>query len=104
LGNNHEGLVISALIAAALAIFLDLSAIAIIGALSMLIIHLTVHVGHLRILNETGASRTLVLLAIASNGAAVALGAYHLGATSTCLLLGVGGIVVISFLSESVLH
>ncbi|MBT3929908.1 MAG: amino acid permease [Rhodospirillaceae bacterium] len=103
-GNNHEGLVISALIAAALAIFLDLSAIAIIGALSMLIIHMTVHVGHLRILNETGASRTLVLLAIVANGVAIALGAYHLGITSPYLLLGVGGIVAISFLSESVLH
>ena len=104
LGNNHEGLVISALIIAALAIFLDLSAIAIIGALSMLIIHMTVHIGHLRILHETGASKTLVLLAIASNGAAIALGAYHLGTTSPYLLLGVGGIVVISFFSESVLH
>ena len=63
-----------------------------------------VHIGHLRVLHETGASKMLVLLAIASNGAAIALGAYHLGTTSPYLLLGVGGIVVISFVSESVLH
>ncbi|MEP4380860.1 MAG: APC family permease [Alphaproteobacteria bacterium] len=102
--NNREGLVISALIIAALAIFLDLSAIAIIGALSMLMIHTTVHIGHLRILDETGASKTLVLLAIASNGLAIALGAYHLATTSPYLLLGVAGILLISFVSEAVLH
>lgn len=102
--SSREGLIISAVIIAALAVFLDLSSIAIIGALSMLIIHLTVHVGHLRILGETGASRSLVLLAIASNGVAIALGAYHLATTSPWLLLGIAGILAISFATESVLH
>ena len=103
IAHSREGLVISSLAVTGLAIFFDLSSIAAIGALSMLIIHLTVHIGHLRLLKETGASLNLVALAIAANGAAIGLGAYFLSATSPMLLAWIGGFFVLAFLSELVL-
>ena len=87
-----------------LAIFFDLSSIAVIGALSMLIIHMTVHIGHLRLLHETGASRILIVLAIVTNGVAILLGGYHLGSTSPILLLWIGAFFIVAFLTEVILN
>jgi len=104
IGHSREGLVISALIIIVLTIFFDLSSIAVIGALSMLIIHMTVHIGHLRLLHETGASRILIVLAIFTNGVAILLGGYHLGTTSPILLLWIGAFFVLAFSTEVVLN
>jgi len=103
-GHSREGLVISSAIIIVLAVFFDLSAIAEIGALSMLLIHMIVHVGHLRLIDQTGASRFLVGLAALTNAAAVALGGYHLSATSPIVLAWIGGFFVLSLLVEVVLH
>jgi len=100
IAHSREGLVISSLAIALLAVFLDLSAIASIGAISMLFIHMTVHIGHLRLLPETGASRGLVLLAIFSNGAAFALGGYYLSRTSPLLLVWIGCFFALAFITE----
>jgi amino acid transporter len=104
IAHSREGLVISSLIIIVLAVFFDLSSIAVIGALSMLIIHMTVHIGHLRLLNETGASKILIVLAIVANGAAISLGGYHLGSTSPILLLWIGAFFILAFLTEIVLN
>ncbi len=104
IAHSREGLVISSLIVILLAIFFDLSSIAVIGALSMLIIHMTVHIGHLRLLHETGASKTLIVLAILTNGAAILLGGYHLGSTSPILLLWIGAFFILAFLVEVTLN
>jgi amino acid transporter len=64
LAHSREGLVISSLIIVTLAVSFDLSSIAAIGAISMLLIHMTTHVGHLRLLKETGAVPILVVLAV----------------------------------------
>ncbi|MGV6819148.1 MAG: APC family permease [Parvularcula sp.] len=90
IGNSREGLVVSSGLIILMAIFFDLSAIAQIGALSMLLIHMVTHIGHLRILKQTGAKPILIWLAVLANGAAVALGAYHLATTKPVLLVWVG--------------
>lgn len=103
-GHSREGLVISSVVVAGLAIFFDLSSIAAIGAISMLIIHMTVHVGHLRLLKETGALPALIVLAVLANGAAIALGAYYLFGTTPMLLAWIVAFFVLAFAVEIVLR
>lgn len=103
-GHSREGLVISSLVVAGLAIFFDLSSIAAIGAISMLIIHMTVHIGHLRIIKETGASVALIVLAVAANAAAIALGAYYLFGTAPMTLAWIAAFFVLAFVIEIVLR
>jgi len=102
--HSREGLVVSSAIIVTLAVFLDLSSIAAIGALSMLLLHMTVHLGHVRLLGETGAAPGLVYGAVAANGLAFALGSYHLVQTRPTLLVWIGGFFAIAFLIEIVLH
>jgi amino acid transporter len=102
--HSREGLVVSSAIIITLAVFLDLSSIAAIGALSMLFLHMTVHLGHLRVLKETGAVRSLVYGAIAANGLVFLIGSYHLMQTRPSLLAWIGGFVFVAFLTEFVLH
>ncbi|MEZ5556960.1 MAG: APC family permease [Pseudomonadales bacterium] len=69
--HSREGLLISSAIVAVLVPSLDLSALAVIGSLTILLVHIAVHVGHWRLLGETGASRLLLALAILGNTAVV---------------------------------
>ena len=78
--------------------------IAAIGAISMLIIHMTVHIGHLRLLGETGASRFLVVSAIVANAGAIALSTYHVAQSAPYLLLWIGGFFLLALAIELVLH
>jgi amino acid transporter len=104
IGHSREGLVVSSVVIIALAVFFDLSSIAAIGAVSMLIIHLATHVGHLRLLDQTGAARGLVLLAIMANAIAIVLGAYHMSETSPALLGWIGAFFAIALGLELALH
>jgi len=103
-GHSREGLIISSVAIIVMAVFFDLSAIAEIGALMMLFIHVVTHIGHLRLLTQTGAARSLIILAILTNGIAVALGAWHLAGTNPALLVWIGGFVLACFLLEVALH
>lgn len=60
---SREGLLVSGFIVAIAAVAFDLSQIAVLGAISILLVHTAVHVGHLRLLGRTGAHRWVVLLA-----------------------------------------
>ncbi|HGG57578.1 MAG TPA: amino acid permease, partial [Nannocystis exedens] len=104
IAHSREGLVISSLFIACLAVFFDLSSIAAIGALSMLIIHATVHVGHLRLLKQTKASLWLVVLAGLTSATAVVIGGLHLGENSPGLLGWIVGFFAFSLAIELVLH
>ncbi len=103
-GHSREGLVISSLIIMFLAVFFDLSSIAAIGALSMLLIHMSVHIGHLRLLGQTRASRVLVVLAALASGGAALLGGYHLSRTSPMLLVWIVGFFMLSLIVELILN
>jgi hypothetical protein len=52
---------------------LELSALAVIGSVTILLVHVAVHAGHWRLVRETGASKLLVALAILANAAVIAV-------------------------------
>ena len=103
-GHSREGLVISSVVIVALTVFFNLSEIAAIGSVSILIVHCTVHVGHLRLLRETGASMALVVLAVVSNLTAIVLASWYLGRHSPTLLFYVVGFFAIAAAVELVLR
>ncbi|GEM_PF-3186556 len=70
----------------------------------MLLIHTAVHLGHLRLIGQTGASRALVALAVLANGATVSLGLYHLSRTEPALIGWIAGFFALALLVEIVLH
>ena len=63
IAHSREGLVVSGLLIIILSLLFDLSEIAAIGSISILFVHSATHLGHLRLLAKTGASRVLVILA-----------------------------------------
>jgi len=65
--HNSEGLIISALLALPIIIFLDLGQIATIAAISVLLIQGFTHVGHLLLRKKTGANPWWILLAVFSS-------------------------------------
>ncbi len=71
--HSTEGLIISAIFISLLILFFDLKEIAAIGSISMLFIHALVHIGHLLKRKHTGASATLLILAIVTMFAAIIL-------------------------------
>jgi amino acid transporter len=104
LGHSREGLVISSLLIVMLAVFFDLSEIAAIGSVSILIVHFIVHAGHLRLLGETGASRPMIVLAAFSNLAAILLSMVYLGRTSPDVLVFIAGFFAVSLVLEVLLR
>ncbi|HSX57987.1 MAG TPA: APC family permease [Candidatus Saccharimonadales bacterium] len=96
------GTVISALIIALFALFLDLSSIASIGSCVALIIFMMVGIGHLRITKKTGANRPLLYIGILSVLVTLVLYSYTtlLGQPETLRLLAillVGAVLVDRF-------
>ena len=71
--NSSEGLIISTIFLIVLILFFDLQEIAAIGSISMLFIHALVHIGHLLKRKHTGASTTLLILAIVTMFIAIIL-------------------------------
>jgi amino acid transporter len=96
IGHSREGLVISSAIILVLALFFDLSEIAAIGSVSILIVHFTVHAGHLRLLRETGAIGLLVVVAALTNLGAIVWSAVYLSGKSPRLLAPVGGLFALA--------
>jgi len=64
IGQSREGLLISAGLIILLGHLFDISEIAAVGSITVLIVHLLVYIGHLRLLHQTGASPTLVVTPI----------------------------------------
>jgi amino acid transporter len=104
IGHSREGLVISSGLIVVLAVFFDLHEIAAIGAVSILIVHLIVHLGHLRLLRETGASALMVILAVLANLAAILLSAVYLSRNHPALLAYIGGFFVLALAIEIMLR
>ncbi len=69
---SREGLVISAGVVMLLVPTLNLTALAVIGSLTILVVHVAVHVGHWRLTGETGASKVLLAAAIVANVGVIA--------------------------------
>ncbi|MCW2120382.1 APC family permease [Flavobacterium sp. 7A] len=96
-----DGLLIIAIIILLMANFLDLTAIASLGSIATLLVTMTVHIGHYKIINETKASKAGVLFAIFSNLAAVVLFfAYIIKQGQTTTLVMISVLLLFCFLFE----
>ncbi len=64
--NSYEGLIVSTILIIPLILFFNLSEITLVAAVVMLLVQGVTHVGHLRIIEKTGAKRGFVLGAVIS--------------------------------------
>ena len=85
-----------------MAVFFDLSSIAAIGAISTLVIHLIVHIGHFRILKKTKASMVMVATAIVVNLGAIVLSAIYLSGKRPDTLYWIVGFFAAAFVGEKI--
>jgi len=73
IGHSREGLVISGILIIVLALLLDLTEIAVLGSISILMVHGLVHLGHLRKHKETGANPGVLIAALLASLVSIAL-------------------------------
>ena len=102
--HSRQGLVISSLLVSALVIGLELSSLAVIGSLTILLVHITVHIGHLRLAGQTGASRAMVVLAALANFAVVVAVLDHEFADSPDTILYLLGFLAAAGVLEAVVR
>jgi uncharacterized membrane protein YdbT with pleckstrin-like domain len=67
-------------------------------------VHLVVHVGHLRLLHETGANIVMVGLAVLANLAAIVLSVIYLSRSDPRLLLYIAGFFIVALIVEFILR
>jgi len=104
IAHSRQGLVISSIAILIMAVFFDLASIAAIGAVSMLTIHLIVHIGHFRLLDKTGASLWLVLAAIGVTLGAITLSVIYLSSKQPAILVWIAGFFILAFMVELLLR
>lgn len=102
--HSREGLLVSAVIVSVLAVVFDLGQIAVLGAITILTVHMVVHLGHLRLVNQTGASRTIVAMAALSGAVAIGLTVLDTLQTSPVLVVFLVGFVCIAFGVEGLIR
>ena len=93
IGHSREGLIISGILVIVLSLLFDLTEIAAIGSISVLLVHAVTHIGHLKIVAKTGASYLLVLIAAVLCLAAMVLALVYVNGKSNQV-----GLVLLSFL------
>ncbi|RMF96882.1 MAG: amino acid permease [Gammaproteobacteria bacterium] len=103
-GNSREGLLFSSIGIVVLALTLDMTEIATLGSVSVLFVHGITHAGHLRLAHETGASRTLIVLAILLIGVAIALVMTWLSERGGWLIWGLPLMLGLAFATELILQ
>jgi amino acid transporter len=99
-----EGLAITTVVALILANTLDLTAIASLATITILIVYLLVNVGHLRLIRETGARRVIVLLAALTCLATLGLFLYHVYSTAPKTLAALLIFIAAAFIGEFLLQ
>jgi len=104
IGHSREGLLISGVLVVILSVLFDLSEIAAIGSISILAVHAITHIGHIKIIAETGASRTLVFLAAIFSFSAMVLALVYVSKESHQVITVLAGFVVLSALTEFVMQ
>ncbi len=101
IAHSREGLLVSAVIVSVLAVAFDLGQIAVLGAITILTVHTVVHLGHLRLVDQTGASRGVVGLAAFSGALAIGITVFDTLQTSPTLIAFLFGFVAIAFGAEA---
>ncbi len=104
IAHSREGLLISGGIIMLLTIFLNLNEIAVIGSLTILIVHFITHVGHLKVIKKTKASFVFVLLACITNLAAITLTMIYESKHSPNIVTAIVLCLLGSFLVEIILQ
>lgn len=102
--HSREGLIISGFFVAVIAAVLDLGQIAVHGSISILIVHLTTHLGHLRLVKKTGASRLLMGIAAVVTLLTILLTLHHESEGSLRIPLMIAGFFAVSFAGELLLR
>ena len=98
--HSREGLLISAAVVAALVPSMDLSSIAVIGSVTILLVHVAVHLGHWRLSGETGALRPLVGLAVLANLAVILAVVWFEFVNTPARLFSLGGFILLAAVLE----
>ncbi|MDF1645070.1 MAG: APC family permease [Pseudomonadales bacterium] len=96
IGHSREGLVISGILIVVLSLLFDLSEIAAIGSISILFVHTITHIGHMKIISETGASLALVFIAAMLSAIAMVLALVYVGKSSGDVLY-----ILVAFISTA---
>jgi len=104
IAHSREGLIISGIFIVALSLLFDLSEIAAIGSISILFVHSVTHLGHLKLIGETGASRFLVVLAALFSLLAMVLALVYVSQRSGHIVLVLIGFVVVASITEFLLQ
>jgi amino acid transporter len=101
---GSEGLVITTVVALILANTLNLTAIASLASITMLIVYLLVNVGHLRLTRETGARWVVILLATLTCLGTLALFLYHVVSTAPKTAMALAMFIAAAFIGEFLLQ
>lgn len=103
-----EGLFITAVLALILANTLNLTAIASLASITLLLVYLLVNVGHLRLTAKTGARRFVIVLAVLTCFATLAMFVYHViktaPQTAVALLVFIAAAFIGEFLLQKLRH
>ncbi len=102
--HSTKGLIVSTIILISFVLFFDLTQIAAIGSISILFIHALVHIGHLIKIEETKASKALVVLAIIATFTAIVLALHYTSKHIPAVGYYIVGGFVLAFLIEIVLR
>lgn len=104
IAHSREGLVISGALIILLSLLFDLSEIAAIGSISILFVHTVTHIGHLKIISKTGASRILVFLAVFFSFSAMVLALIYVALESSHVVSVLVGFVSLAAITELLLQ
>ncbi len=102
--HSTQGLVVSTMIMILFVLFLNLTQIAAIGSISILFIHALVHIGHLLKIEETKASKFLIILAILGSAAAIILALQYTSRHIPSVGYYIAGGFVLAFIIEILLR
>lgn len=104
IAHSREGLLISGALIIVLSLLFDLSQIAAIGSIAILLVHGVTHIGHLRKTSETGANSVVVALAAVFSLAAMGLALVFVSRSSMEVIYLLIGFVLFAVLLEVVLQ
>lgn len=104
IGSTREGLFVTVIVTALLIVFLNLLQIAAVGSITVLFIHAVTHLGHLKVIQQTKASKFMVVTALLTTLAVIVLFLMYSIKDSYTILYLFLGILALSFLIEIVIR
>ena len=103
IAHSREGLIISGIFILIVSLLFDLSDIAAIGSILILFVHTVTHVGHLKLISETGGSRLLVFMAAILSFSAMVLALIYVSKEADHVIIILVGFVFVAAFAELLL-